>query len=120
MRMLLVGALGMLALQVLLVVGYLAVSAQDPIILNPNSGSLQENGVTMVMLCGETNTISGRPIEDVLDKVPPDGDVGAWTQGRTLRGNCDVFYHHSLLYNPHAQKACLVGCENNFLARRLR
>ena len=120
MKTLLVGALGMLGLQVVLVGGYLAASGQDPFILTPNSGSLQENGVTMVMLCGDNNTISDRPIGEVLDKVPPDGHVDAWTRGRTLRGNCNVFYHHSLLYNPHSNEACLVGCENDFLARRLR
>ena len=50
--MLLVGALGMLALQALLVWGLLAASNQDPFILNPNSGSLEKNGLTMVMFCG--------------------------------------------------------------------
>ncbi len=81
MKTLLVGALGMLGLQVVLVGGYLAASGQDPFILTPNSGSLQENGVTMVMLCGDNNTISDRPIGEVLDKVPPDGHVDAWTRG---------------------------------------
>ena len=56
MKMLLVGAFGILALQVVLVVGYLAVDSQDPIILDPESGSLEEDGLTMVMLCGEGHT----------------------------------------------------------------
>jgi hypothetical protein len=56
MKTLLVGALGMLALQVLLVGGYLVVGSQDPIILDPESGSLEEDGLTMVMLCGEGHT----------------------------------------------------------------
>ena len=42
MKMLLVGAVRVLALQVLLVGAYLAVDSQDPIILNPESGSLEE------------------------------------------------------------------------------
>jgi hypothetical protein len=36
MKMLVVGAMGMLAMQVLLVVGYLDINKQDPIILNPH------------------------------------------------------------------------------------
>jgi heme A synthase len=59
-KTLLVGALGMLALQVVLVGGYLVVDSQDPILLNPESGSLEEDGLTMVMLCGEGHTPEGR------------------------------------------------------------
>ncbi len=117
--MLLLGAVGMLALQVLLVGAYLAVDSQDSIILNPESGSLQENGVTMLMFCGENSTLGGSG-SGVLDNVPPDGDVGAWTKGRTVQGDCDIWYHHSLKYNPNAHEACLVGCDHDFLERRLR
>jgi hypothetical protein len=53
MKTMLVGALGMLALQGVLVGSYLVVDSQDPIILNPESGSLEEDGLTMVMLCGK-------------------------------------------------------------------
>jgi len=60
MKMLLVGAVGMLVLQVLLVGGHLVASSQDPFILNPNSGSLEEDGITMVMLCWEGHTPEGR------------------------------------------------------------
>ena len=60
-------------------------SKQDPIILNPDSGSLEPDGITMAMLCGDNNTISDRPIDEVLDKVLPDGDVGAWTRGGLCR-----------------------------------
>lgn len=42
----------MLAVQVLLVVGYLAVSQQDPIILDPNRGGIVENGIAMAAYCG--------------------------------------------------------------------
>ena len=63
MKMLLVGAVGMLALQVVLVLWYLAASSQDPIILNPDRGNLLENGIAMAMVCGESS--------GVLDKVPP-------------------------------------------------
>jgi hypothetical protein len=59
-KTLLVEALGMLALQVVLVGGYLVVDSQDPILLNPESGSLEEDGLTMVMLCGEGHTPEGR------------------------------------------------------------
>jgi hypothetical protein len=37
----------------------------------------------MVMLCGEGHTPQGRGSE-VLSKMPPDGDVGAWTRGATV------------------------------------
>jgi len=119
MKTLLVGVVGVLALQALLVGGYLAVDSQDPIILNPESGSLQTDGVTMIMFCGENNNLSGSG-SGVLDKVPPDGYAGAWTRGRTLRGDCNVFYHHSLAYNPHAHEACLIGCDHDWLERLLR
>jgi hypothetical protein len=102
MRMLLVGALGMLALEVLLVGGYLAASSQDPFILNPNSGSLEEDGITMVMLCGQGHTPEGR-LSEVLSKMPPDGDIGGWSRGRTLRGDCGIWYHHNIFYNPHGE-----------------
>ena len=38
MKAVLLGAVGMLVLQAFLVVGYLSVSKQDPIILNPDRG----------------------------------------------------------------------------------
>ena len=116
--MLLVGALGMLALQVVLVGGYLAMSKQDPFILNPDSGSLEPDGITLVMFCGEGHTPQGRGSEE-LSKMPPDGDAGAWSRGRTVRGNCHIWYHHNLAYNPHAHEACLVGCDHDILERRL-
>ena len=92
--MMLLGAVGVLVLQALLVFGYLAASKQDPIVLNPERGQLDEIGITMVMFCGDG---SGR---EVLDKVPPDGGLAPWTRGRTIRGDCDVWYHHSVLYHP--------------------
>ena len=70
MKMLLVGAVGVLALQVLLVGGYLAVGEQDPFILNPDSGSLVDDGVMMAVFYGEGSG-SG-----MLDRVPPDGRYG--------------------------------------------
>jgi hypothetical protein len=118
MKMLLVGAVGMLALQVLLVLGYLALDSQDPILFNPESGSLEEVGLTMVMICGEGHTPEGRG-SGVLAEMPPDGDIGAWERGRTIRGNCDIWYHHNMLYNPHAYEACLIGCDHDFLERLL-
>jgi hypothetical protein len=90
MKMLLVGAVGVLALQVVLVGGYLAVNRQDPIILNPDRG-LDENGITMVMYCGEGSD------REELDKVPPDGALGPWSRGRTIRGDCDIWYHDGVL-----------------------
>jgi hypothetical protein len=120
MKTMLVGALGMLALQVLLVGSYLVVDSQDPILLNPESGSLEEDGLTMVMLCGEGHTPEGRGSE-VLSKMPPDGDIGGWSRGRTLRGDsCDIWYHHNIFYNPHAYEECLIGCDHDWLERRLR
>jgi hypothetical protein len=70
MKTLLAGAVGMLALQVLLVGGYLAVSSQDPIILNPDRANLDEGGVTMAMLCGDGRTPQGRGSK-VLEEMPP-------------------------------------------------
>jgi hypothetical protein len=120
MKMLLVGAVGVLALQVVLVGAYLAVDSQDPILLNPESGSLEDDGLTMVMLCGEGLTPEGRGSE-VLSKMPPDGDIGAWSRGRALRGDsCDIWYHHNVFYNPHAYEECSVGCDHDWLERRLR
>ena len=72
MKMLLPGAVGVLALQVLLVGGYFAANSQGPIILHPDS-ELAESGVTMAMFCGDGSG-SG-----VLDKVSAGGDVGPWT-----------------------------------------
>ena len=43
----------------------------------------------MVMYCGESN------VREELDKVPPDGGLGPWTRGRTIRGDCDIWYHHN-------------------------
>ena len=93
--------------------------SQDPIILNPESGSLaaeHEHGAAVLL---KASTLGGSG-SGVLDNVPPDGDVGAWTKGRTVHGDCDIWYHHSLKYNPNAHEACLVGCNHDFLERRLR
>jgi hypothetical protein len=95
--MVLVGAVGVIVVQVLLVWGYLAVNTQDPFILNPDR-KLDENGVAMVMLC-DSSADNGR---EVLTKVPPDKELGPWTRGRTIRGECDIWYHHSVLYRPGA------------------
>jgi hypothetical protein len=118
MKMALVGAVGMLAFQVLLVGGYYAAGSTGPLLLRPDSG-LQEDGVSMVMLCGEGHTPEGRGSK-VLEKMPPDGDVGAWSRGRTVLGRCSIWYHHHILYNPHAHEACLIGCDHDWLERRLR
>jgi hypothetical protein len=89
-KTLLVAAVGMLALQLVLVGVYLAVNRQDPIILNPDRG-LDDNGITMVMFCGQGSD------REELDKVPPDGNFGPWSRGRTIRGNCDIWYHDGVL-----------------------
>jgi hypothetical protein len=80
---LLLGAVGMLALQVLLVWGFFAVSNQDPFILNPNSGSLKKNGLTMVMFCGSGHTPDGRG-SGALEQLPPEGKMGGWSRGREV------------------------------------
>jgi hypothetical protein len=46
------------------------VDSQDPILLDPESGSLEEDGLTMVMLCGEGDTPEGR-LSELLSKMPP-------------------------------------------------
>ena len=116
----LVGVVGVLALQVLVIGGLLSMDSLDPLLLNPDK-ELSEDGVSMVMLCGEASdaTPQGRN-SGVLEKMPPDGDVGAWTRGRTLRGNCDIWYHHTIFYNPHANETCWIGCDHDLLERLLR
>jgi len=104
---LLLGAVGMLALQVLLVWGFLAASNQDPFILNPNSGSLKKNGLTMVMFCGSGHTPHGR-LSESLKKLPPPpkgtiGEPGGWSRGREVWGNCDIWYQHDMFYKPQGE-----------------
>ncbi len=94
MKMLLVGAVGILALQVLLVGAYLAVNAQDPLVLNPDRGGMVENGVMMAAFCGPQ---SGKRM---LDKISTGGRFDSWTRGRTVRGKCTIWYHHREGYNP--------------------
>jgi hypothetical protein len=117
-KMLLPGVVGVLALQGFLVGGLLAMDSLDPILLNPDK-ELSEDGIGMVMLCGEGVTPRGRG-SGVLEKMPPDGDIGAWTRGRTIRGNCDIWYHHSIMYNPHAHETCWIGCDHDLLERLVR
>ena len=84
---------GVLIIQTLLVGAYLAVYRQDPIIPDPDRGHMVQNGVTMVMFCGAGS------YRAALDKVPPNGDLGMWTRGRTVRGDCDIWYHRGALYH---------------------
>jgi hypothetical protein len=113
-----VGAVWMLLAEVLLVGGWFALGSQGPLLLRPDS-KLNEDGITVAMLCGEDRTPEGRGSK-VLEEMPPDGDEGAWSRGRPVLGGCTIWYHHSVLYNPHAHEACLVGCDHDFLERRLR
>jgi hypothetical protein len=107
MKRLLLGAVGMLALQALLVFGYLTESQYDPIILDPGNKvldpdrkPLDETGVAMVVFCGEGRTPQGRGSE-VLEKVPPNGERGSWSRrGRTVLDDCDVWYHHQVQNGP--------------------
>jgi hypothetical protein len=92
--MVLLGAVGVVALQALLVVGFLAVNRAAPIVLNPER-PLDLSGVAMLMFCGEGRTPQGRG-SGVLEKVPPNGDVGSWSRGRTVRGNCDIWHHRQI------------------------
>jgi hypothetical protein len=83
MKMLLLGVVGVLALQALLVVGYLAVSRYDPIVLNPDRGRLDDSGVTMVMFCGR----AAHPNVGVVEcwrRCPP---TETWARGRG-EGRC--------------------------------
>src|SRR5215208_210247 len=101
MRMLLVGAVGVIALQVLLVLGYLALNVNNPFILDPDDG-VNPHGIAMVMLCGKGMTPEGRGSE-VLNNMPPDGDLGPWYRGRTVptpEGDCNIFYHYGIV-NGH-------------------
>ena len=98
----LMGAVVLAALQALLVFGFLAASNQDPFILNPNSGSLKKNGLTMVMFCGAGHTPDGRGSK-ALEQLPPRGNLGGWSRGRKVWGNCDIWYQHDILYNPHGE-----------------
>ena len=84
--------IGGLLVQALLILGYLAGSRQDPILINPDR-SYDDSGVAMVMFCGEDVG------NEMLDKVPPDGESGPWTRGRTLTNGCAIFYHHDAAYH---------------------
>ena len=99
MKMLLVGAVGMLTLQVLLIFGWLAVSEQDPIILDPNRGGIVGNGIAMAAYCGPH---SGK---EMLDELPANGEWDTWTKGQTVilsESSCNVWYHHHEGYSPCA------------------
>jgi hypothetical protein len=102
MKMLLLGAVGMIALQALLVWGYLALSEQDPIVLNPDRGGMVEKGVVMAAICSE-----GGSGKEMLLELPSSGRWDSWTRGQTVRGNCTVWYHHHPGYSPceHPQYA---------------
>ena len=77
MSRLLLGAVGMLVLQAFLVVGYLSVSKQDPIILNPDRGGLVASGVMMATFCGE-----GGSGKEMLPGLPSNGRWDSWTRGQ--------------------------------------
>ena len=98
-RRFLLGAIATLVLQVALVGGYLVVSGGDSFLLNPNSHILDKDGIGMAMLCGKGMTPEGRGSE-VLNNMPPDGDLGPWYRGRTVQGDCNIFYHYGIV-NGH-------------------
>ena len=121
MNRVLLGAVGMLALQALLLGALLSMDSLDPIILNPDD-DLSKGGVAMIMLCSEArqgHTPGGRG-SVVLNKMVPNGNVGAWTRGSAVRPGCDIWYHHGPLYNPLALEECLIGCDHDLLERWLR
>jgi hypothetical protein len=96
---LLLGAVGGAVVVVALVVGFLFAGRFDPIVLDPAMERLDDTGVTMIMFCGEGRTPQGRGRE-VLEKVPPNGDVGSWVWGKRVRGNCDIWYHRQVQNGP--------------------
>jgi hypothetical protein len=115
----LLGVVGVFAFQALFVSLFLAVNDQTPLLLNPDH-NLSEDGIAMAMLCSEDGlTPKGRHSE-ILENMPPDGNWGAWSRGRAVRGNCDIWYHHGPLYNPHAIETCWIGCDHDLLERLLR
>jgi hypothetical protein len=87
---LVVGAVGVIAVQVLLIWGYLLVNGSDPIILNPDR-RLDENGPTVLIACGPGN-------DREITKTVEGGQFGMWTPGRVVRGDCDIWYHHKVGY----------------------
>ena len=93
MYRILLGAIGALVLSALLVSGYLWLARENLIILSLDRGALVKNGVMLATYCGKG---SGK---EMLDKVPPDGSSGPWTKGRTVRGDCDIWYHHTNRYS---------------------
>ena len=54
-----------------------------------------EDGVMMTVICGQKG--SGK---EMLDKLPAKGRYDSWSRGRTIRGDCDIWYHHSPPYSP--------------------
>jgi hypothetical protein len=84
MKMVLLGAVGVLALQALLVVGFPAVNRANRIVLNPES-PLDLSGIAMVMFCGEGRTPQGRG-SGVLEKMPPQRRRGRVVAGKDGAG----------------------------------
>jgi len=81
MKMLLVGAVGVLALQALFVSFYLALAASDPLVTK---------GVQKVVLCGGS-TESGTWRYKIMQEVPG-GESGTW--GTEEYGYCQTWLHY--------------------------
>ncbi len=47
-------------------------------------------------------------------------DAGVTGAEPRIRDDCDIWYYHNLLYNPHAHEPCLVGCDHDFFGGLLR
>jgi hypothetical protein len=95
--MLLVGAVGVLILQLLLLGSYLYINDQDPIVLNPDRGGMVENGIAMATYCGP------RSGKGTLKSLPANGRWDVWSKGRAVRlggASCTVWYHHHPGYTP--------------------
>jgi hypothetical protein len=82
MKMLLVGAVGVLALQALFVSFYLALTAPDPLVTR---------GVQKVVLCGGS-TESGNWLYKIMEDTPTSGS-GTW--GTEEYGYCQVWLHYA-------------------------
>jgi len=83
MGRILLGAVGVLVLQALFVVGYLALYTPDPLV---------ENGVRKVLICGDKRDRSARMWE-IADSGTWGVDYRAWDTPR--EGDCRLWRHYA-------------------------
>ena len=84
MKTLLVGAAGVLALQALFVLGYLALAA------SPEEDRLVTKGIQQIVVCRKGSSGSGDILYNIMQEIP--GAEGTW--GVEKDGDCRVMRHY--------------------------